>query len=81
MLGILYLADLKFKWHEAVVLFALWLVQFSIPSTRHTIIYAYVALIVFNVVRLGAARRLPSAWAEFLHMTTWIIEGRRRKKS
>ncbi len=62
-LGFLLLLNLELRFHEALVLFVFWLVQFLIPSSRHTMIYIYLAWCAIELVRmLFVERGAPRAW-------------------
>lgn len=74
ILGILFLADLKFHWFEAVGLFILWLIQFFVPSTRELMISIYIVLILIAVLRLVLLRKIPAAWVEFYKMNIWLLK-------
>lgn len=63
-LGFLLLLNLQLKFHEALVLFVFWLVQFVIPSSRHTMIYVYLGWCVIELVRMLIwDRQAPKAWS------------------
>jgi cation:H+ antiporter len=62
LLGFLLLVNLELRFHEAVALFVLWLVQFVVPSWREVMIYVYLAWCVVELLRLVAARKAPPAW-------------------
>jgi cation:H+ antiporter len=62
LLGFLLLVNLELRFHEAVALFVLWLVQFVVPSWRDVMIYVYLAWCVVELLRLVAARKAPPAW-------------------
>ena len=68
-LGWLFLASMDLTAYEAAGLFALWLVQFAVPSLRHPILYVYggwiaveVALIAAGVKKLAAFPAFARAW-------------------
>jgi cation:H+ antiporter len=62
-LGFLLLLNLELRFHEALLLFALWVIQFVVPSSRHTMIYVYLAWCGLEIVRmLIVDRRVPKAW-------------------
>ncbi|MFQ5891262.1 MAG: hypothetical protein ACE5HW_00530 [Candidatus Methanofastidiosia archaeon] len=48
ILGYIYLLKMRFKWHNALVLFTLWLVQFLFPSVREEIIFVYIGFIALE---------------------------------
>ncbi|HKD11260.1 MAG TPA: hypothetical protein VKE50_04255 [Thermoanaerobaculia bacterium] len=68
-LGWLFLASMDLTAYEAVGLFALWVVQFAVPSLRHTILYVYeawialeVVLLLFRVKKLEAFPAFARSW-------------------
>ncbi len=62
-LGFLLLLNLELKFHEALVLFVFWLVQFVIPSSRHVMIYVYLSWCGIELIRLLIFERgAPRAW-------------------
>lgn len=62
-LGFLLLLNLELKFHEAVVLFVFWLVQFCVPASRHVMIYVYLAWCVIEGLRMLIwDRTAPKAW-------------------
>lgn len=62
-LGFLLLLNLELRFHEALLLFTLWLIQFVVPSSRHTMIYVYLAWCGLEILRmLIVDRRVPKAW-------------------
>jgi cation:H+ antiporter len=62
-LGFLLLLNLELRFHEALVLFTFWLIQFVIPSSRHTMIYVYLAWCAIELVRMLIVERGgPKAW-------------------
>ena len=64
-LGFLFLVNLEFRWHEAAGLFALWAVQFFLPSTHLPVIGAYLAWSAVEIVLLLGGRRRARAVREF----------------
>jgi cation:H+ antiporter len=61
-LGFLLLLNLRLDFHEALILFVFWLVQFVMPSWRGVMIYVYLAWCIYEIVRLVVSRDLPPAW-------------------
>jgi cation:H+ antiporter len=61
-LGFLLLLNLELRFHEAVILFVFWLVQFAIPSIRGEMVYVYLGWCVIEVIRMVIAREMPAAW-------------------
>ena len=63
LLGFLLLLNMQLRFHEALLIFVLWLIQFAIPSSRHVMIYVYLAWCSIEVLRmLVVDRRPPAAW-------------------
>jgi hypothetical protein len=62
LLGFILLLNLELRFHEALVLFVFWLVQFVVPSWRQVMIYVYLAWCIVELVRMVWARRPPEAW-------------------
>lgn len=62
-LGFLLLLNLELKFHEALVLFVFWLVQFCVPASRHAMIYVYLAWCAVELFRMMLwDRSAPKAW-------------------
>src|SRR5438128_378289 len=61
-LGFLLLLNLELKFHEALVLFVFWLVQFMMPSTREVMIWVYLGWCAVEIVKLLLGRSAPVAW-------------------
>ena len=62
-LGFLLLLNLELRFHEALVLFVFWLVQFAFPSTRHVMTYVYLAWCAIELVRMLIVEHgVPKAW-------------------
>jgi len=64
-LGWLFLASMSFEAYEAVGLFALWALQFAVPSLRHEMIWVYSAWIAVEIGLLVAGRRRLLAFPAF----------------
>jgi cation:H+ antiporter len=64
-LGWLFLASMDFAAYEAIGLFALWAVQFAVPSLRHTMLFVYGGWIVIEVGLVLAGRKKLHAFAAF----------------
>ncbi|MEO8431972.1 MAG: hypothetical protein ABI592_10720 [Acidobacteriota bacterium] len=64
-LGWLFLASMTFEAYEAIGLFALWLIQFLIPSSREVMVWAYGAWILVEVVMLATGRKKLLAFGAF----------------
>lgn len=50
-LGFLFLANMEFRWYEALGLFALWLIQFVFPGWREEITFVYIFWILVELIR------------------------------
>ncbi len=61
-LGFLLLLNLELRFHEAVILFVFWFVQFVVPSWREEMIFVYAAWCVVELVRMVVRREIPPAW-------------------
>ncbi|MCU1228356.1 MAG: hypothetical protein JWO97_1240 [Acidobacteria bacterium] len=61
-LGFLLLLNLQLKFHEALVLFVFWLIQFVVPEWREAMIYVYSAWCAAELLRLVVQRGAPPAW-------------------
>jgi cation:H+ antiporter len=68
-LGWIFLASMSLEWYEAAGLFILWLVQFFVPESRHTMIWIYggwialeVGLVVIGKKKLRAFGDFARAW-------------------
>jgi len=55
-LGFLLLANMRFHWYEALILFGLWFIQFIYPSIREEITLVYFGWIAFQLI-LGLVRK------------------------
>jgi len=49
LLSFLYIADMKFHWHDAVILFVLFFIQFMVPHLRDELIFVYLFFIIFEL--------------------------------
>ncbi len=50
-LGFLFLANMEFRWYEALGLFALWLIQFVFPGWREEITFVYLFWVMVELIR------------------------------
>jgi hypothetical protein len=64
-LGWLFLASMDLAAYEAVGLFALWLIQFLVPSSRHAMLFVYGAWIVVEVGLVVTGRKTLAAFGAF----------------
>jgi cation:H+ antiporter len=70
MVGLIFLANMKFCWWEALAMFVLFVSQFAVPpGARNWITYAFFAWAAVSVVAMIASRRPPQAIARFIE--TW----------
>jgi cation:H+ antiporter len=68
-LGFIFLASMDFSMIEAVGLFALWLLQFFVPSIREEIIWVYGAWALWETVMLTIHFRSRNAFRSFVHVS------------
>jgi cation:H+ antiporter len=61
-LGFLLLLNMDLRFHEALVLFVFWAVQFAIPSSRQVMIYVYLIWCGAEIVHLAMQRQGVPAW-------------------
>lgn len=61
-LGFLLLLNMQLKFHEALILFTFWIVQFFVPSWRGPMIYVYLGWCILELVRMVLSREAPAAW-------------------
>jgi len=64
-LGVCLLANMRFAWHEATILFALFLAQFLVPHLREEVAVLYGVWIAYEVVAWLMGYRKPQAFIEF----------------
>lgn len=64
-LGFLFIANLRFSFTEALLVFILWAYQFFVPSSREEIIYVYLLFIVIEVLLWIFKVRKPIAFKKF----------------
>jgi cation:H+ antiporter len=64
-LGWLFLASMSFEAYEAVGLFALWAIQFAVPSLRHEMLFVYGGWIVIEIGLILAGKKKLLAFAAF----------------
>jgi cation:H+ antiporter len=63
-LGFLLLLNLELRFHEALILFIFFLIQFIFPHTRLHMIYVYLGWCAIEIGRmLFVDRKAPAAWA------------------
>ena len=59
------LVNMSFAWHEALVLFVLWLAQFTFPGLREEVTFLYLAWFLFELICWLMRYRKPLAFTEF----------------
>jgi cation:H+ antiporter len=64
-LGWIFLASMDLEAYEAAGLFALWIIQFAMPSLRHPILYVYGAWIAIEVGLVVTGRKSLAAFPAF----------------
>jgi cation:H+ antiporter len=65
LLGMILLLNMRYAWWEALVIFALWFVQFVVPSLREEVIVAYLVCIVIGIVLVALQKRSLEALTAF----------------
>jgi hypothetical protein len=64
-LGWIFLASMSLEWYEAAGLFLLWLIQFFVPESRHTMVWVYGALIALEVGMVVIGKKKLRAFGDF----------------
>ena len=64
-LGFLFLANLEFRWYEALGLFSLWFVQFVLPDWREEITFVYLFWIMIELLLAFAGTKKLKAFKQF----------------
>jgi cation:H+ antiporter len=64
-LGWIFLASMSFEAYEAVGLFALWLIQFAVPSLRFGMVWVYSAWIVLELFLVVIGKKKIRAFGAF----------------
>jgi cation:H+ antiporter len=64
-LGWVFLASMDLEAYEAAGLFALWLFQFLVPSSRHAMLYVYGIWIAIELTLVAAGRKRLEAFPAF----------------
>jgi cation:H+ antiporter len=67
-LGMLLIANLTFRWYEAVGLFVLWLIQFILPHSREELIYVYAGWSALELLLAATGKRKLLAFPTFLRL-------------
>lgn len=70
LVGVIFLANMRFCWWEALTMFILFALQFVLPkAARQWITYTFFAWAVISIVTIVARRRPPQAISRFIE--TW----------
>ena len=64
-LGWIFLASMSLEWYEAGGLFVLWLIQFFVPESRHTMIWVYGGWIAVELLLVATGRKKLRAFGDF----------------
>jgi cation:H+ antiporter len=64
-LGFLFLANLEFRWYEALGLFSLWFIQFIFPGWRGEITFVYIFWIMVELLRVFTKEKKLKAFKQF----------------
>ena len=64
-LGWIFLSSMNLAAYEAVGLFALWVIQFLVPSLRHEMLWVYSAWIVIELGLVATGKKKMPAFAAF----------------
>jgi cation:H+ antiporter len=64
-LGMILLANMEFRWYEALGLFSLWFIQFILPSIREEIIWVYLFWLYVELILAFIGRKKLKAFGEF----------------
>jgi cation:H+ antiporter len=64
-LGFLFLANLEFRWYEALGLFSLWFIQFIFPGWRGEITFVYIFWILVELLRAFTKEKKLKAFKQF----------------
>ena len=64
-LGMVLLANMEFRWYEALGLFGLWFVQFMLPSLREEITWVYLFWLYVELILAFVGKRKLKVFKEF----------------
>ena len=78
VLGFFFLVNMEFRWHEALGLLGLWLVQFVIPESHVPVATAYFGWAAVELALLLAGRRKWNAIGAFGRQWRLAAAGRSR---
>jgi len=65
VLGFLFLANMEFRWHEALGLFSLWFIQFILPKWREEITFVYLFWILIELLLVFVGTKKLKVFKEF----------------
>jgi len=65
VLGFLFLANMEFRWHEALGLFSLWFIQFILPKWREEITFVYLLWILIELLLVFVGTKKLKVFKEF----------------
>ena len=64
-LGMILLANMEFRWYEALGLFSLWFIQFVIPTLREEITWVYLFWLYVELILAFMGKRKLTVFKEF----------------
>ena len=67
-LGMLLIANLQFRWYEAIGLFILWAFQFALPHSREEVIIAYGVWCAIELILAATGKRKLRAFPAFVRL-------------
>jgi cation:H+ antiporter len=74
-LGFLFLANMEFRWYEALGLFSLWFAQFILPEWREEITFVYLFWIVVELLRAFVGEKKLKAFKQFkILFRTYVLK-------
>jgi len=65
LLGFLFLANMEFRWYEALGLFVLWLTQFVFPEWREGITFVYFFWVLVELLRAFVGAKKLKVFGQF----------------
>jgi cation:H+ antiporter len=75
LLGFLFLANMEFRWYEALGLFSLWFIQFVFPEWREEITFVYIFWILVELLRAFAGEKKLKAFRHFkILFRTYVLK-------
>jgi len=74
-LGFLFLANMEFRWYEALGLFSLWFVQFVLPEWREEITCVYLFWILIELLRAFTGTKKLKVFKQFkILFSTYVLK-------